>query len=64
MLYVGGAVGMELPLGAVTESQGDDSLAHALVDAVEETLELVGAGFLLLSVRPMSRGGIRSADVA
>ena len=54
-LYVGGAVGMELPLGAVTDAQGDDSLAYALIDAVEETLELVGAGILLSAVRPVSR---------
>jgi hypothetical protein len=63
-LYVAGAVAMELPLGAITESQGDDSLAYALVDAVEETLELVGAGFFLLSVRPMSRAVAWPVDVA
>lgn len=46
-IFVAGAVGMELPLGWVTERAGTDSLAYALVDWVEETLELVGAALAL-----------------
>jgi hypothetical protein len=64
LLYVGGAVAMELPLGAITEAQGSDSLAYALVDAVEETLELVGAGLFLLAVRTVSRPGAAAGDDA
>jgi len=47
VIFVGGAVGMELPLGWVTERAGPDSLAYALVDWVEETLELAGAALAL-----------------
>jgi len=49
-LYVGGAVAMELPLGAITDAYGDESLAYALVDAVEETLEMIGAGYFLVAL--------------
>lgn len=41
-LYVGGAVGMELPLGAWVEAHSDDDLGYALIDWVEETLEIAG----------------------
>lgn len=47
MLYVGGAVAMELPLGLWTESYGSDNLGYGLIDWFEETLELVGAGVFL-----------------
>jgi hypothetical protein len=41
-LYVGGAVVMELPLGYWTEKHGSHNLGYGLIDAVEETLEMVG----------------------
>lgn len=41
-LYVGGAVGLELPLGWWTEQYGDDSFGYALIDWVEEALEFAG----------------------
>lgn len=44
VVYLGGAVVMELPLGLVTERGGNGTLAYALIDWFEETLELVGAG--------------------
>lgn len=50
-LYVGGALLMELPLGWWTERHGDDGLVYAMIDWVEETLELVGATFFLLALR-------------
>ena len=46
-LYVGGAVVMELPLGWWTERAGADTLGYALIDWVEETMELVGASLAL-----------------
>lgn len=41
-LYVGGAVLMELPLGYWTEKHGSHNLAYGLIDAVEESLEMLG----------------------
>lgn len=46
-VYFGGALVMELPLGWWTERFGADSLGYALIDWVEETLELVGAVLML-----------------
>lgn len=42
-VYVGGALVMELPLGWWTERAGADTLGYALIDWVEESLELAGA---------------------
>jgi hypothetical protein len=39
---------MELPLGWWTERFGDDGLGYALIDWVEETLEMTGAAAALL----------------
>lgn len=49
-LYLGGAVLMELPLGYWTERAGSDNLTYALIDFVEESLELAGASLFLLAV--------------
>jgi hypothetical protein len=43
LVYVGGALVMELPLGWWTENHGMDGLGYALIDWVEETLEMIGA---------------------
>ena len=40
-LYVGGAVAMELPLGYWTEKHGVHNLGYGLIDAVEESLEML-----------------------
>ena len=40
---VGGALVMELPLGWWTAHHGMDSFGYALIDWVEETMEMVGA---------------------
>jgi hypothetical protein len=47
-IYVGGAVGMELPLGYWTESHGSHNLGYGLIDAIEETLEMVGVNLFIL----------------
>lgn len=50
IIYVCGALAMELPLGYVAESRGDDNLTYALIDWVEESLELAGASLFLASL--------------
>ena len=47
-IYVGGAVGMELPLGYWTEKHGSHNLGYGLIDAVEEALEMLGLNLFLL----------------
>jgi hypothetical protein len=49
-IYVGGALGMELPLGWWTERAGSDNLVYALIDGVEETMELSGTTLFLLAL--------------
>lgn len=50
VLYVGGALAMELPLGWWTERAGIDNIGYGLIDWVEETLELAGATLFVVSV--------------
>ena len=47
LVYFGGAVVMELPLGWWTDRAGQDSLGYAMIDWVEETMELCGAVLML-----------------
>jgi hypothetical protein len=57
-IYVGGALVMELPLGWWTEHRGIDTVGYALIDWVEETMEMVGAALAcaaLLAHRQESR---------
>jgi hypothetical protein len=56
IIYIGGAVVMELPLGWWTERQGPDSLGYALIDWVEETMEMIGASLALLALVRHSEG--------
>jgi hypothetical protein len=48
-VYVIGAVVLELPLGAWTEEKGEKNLEYALIDWVEETMEMTGIGLYLLT---------------
>ena len=50
VIYVGGAAGMELPLGWWTERHGNAGLGYALIDWVEETMEMIGAAVALLAL--------------
>lgn len=50
VLYVGGALAMELPLGWWTERHGNDNLVYALIDHLEEALELVGGSLFLAAL--------------
>ncbi len=59
-IYVGGAVGMELPLGYWTEEHGTQNLGYGLIDAVEESLEMLGINLFLLSlVDHLASRGVR-----
>ncbi len=49
-LYVTGALALELPLGYWTEQAGSDNLVYALIDFVEESLEMLGVNLFLVSL--------------
>lgn len=49
-IYVGGAVGAELPLGWWTERAGTDSAGYVFLDWGEETLELLGVSLFLVAL--------------
>jgi hypothetical protein len=49
-VYIGGALVLELPLGWWTESHGSDGLGYALIDWVEETMEMIGACLALVAL--------------
>ncbi len=46
-IYVFGALVMELPLGFWAERHGDENLTYALIDWIEEVLELLGVSLFL-----------------
>lgn len=48
-IYVLGAVVMELPLGYWAEKEGEKTLGYALIDWVEETLEMTGIVLFLFT---------------
>lgn len=50
LIYVGGAVVLELPLGWWTEREGDLNLGYALIDWVEESLEIIGASLFFFAL--------------
>ena len=58
-VYVSGALLMELPLGLYTSAHGDAGLGYALIDFVEESLEITGATLFLLAV--LRHAGARPA---
>jgi hypothetical protein len=49
-VYLTGALAMELPLGWWTERHGPENLPYALIDFVEESLELCGASLFALAL--------------
>ena len=64
VLYVGGALVMELPLGWWTEQHGSDNLTYAMIDLVEETLGFAGVSvFLHALVRELAQRLEGSAPV-
>jgi len=58
-IYVGGAVGMELPLGYWVEVAGTNSLGYALIDALEESMEMLGLSlFVLTAASHLANAGV------
>ncbi len=49
-IFVGGALGMELPLGAWFELHGDENLGYAVIDFVEESVEIAGLSVFLVAI--------------
>lgn len=49
-IYVGGAVGMELPLGYWTEMAGTNNFVYGAIDWVEESMEILGVTLFLLAL--------------
>ncbi len=67
-VYVGGALGIELPLGYWTDLHGDQNLTYALIDWVEETMEMCGMSIFAWSLVSFLTGGgdglqVRRMDV-
>lgn len=58
-IFVGGALGMELPLGAWVELHGDENLGYAALDFVEESLEIAGLSVFLVAISEHLRGEAR-----
>jgi hypothetical protein len=50
VIYIGGALFMELPLGWWTEQHGNEGLTYGLIDWVEETMEMIGASLALVAL--------------
>jgi hypothetical protein len=59
VLYVGGALAMELPLGAWYEAHGDENLGYLVLDFAEESLELIGLCVFLLAIARHSSASTR-----
>jgi len=49
-VYIGGALILEMILGKATTGVGAHDLAYGLLDIVEETMEMVGAAFFLVTL--------------
>jgi hypothetical protein len=62
-LYTGGALGIELVLGAWTSAHGEMNLAYRLIDAVEEGGEIAGASLFLWSLHAHLAGRVVPSDV-
>jgi hypothetical protein len=63
--YVGGALVVELLLGYWTDRHGDEGLGYGLIDALEESLEIVGITlFLSASLAYLSRYVTREVHIA
>jgi hypothetical protein len=50
VIYVGGALGIELILGAFADQHGEDSFAWTMISWVEEMLEMMGSSLFLYAL--------------
>jgi hypothetical protein len=51
VIYVGGALVMEMPLGMWATAHGEDNLGYVLIDGLEESLEMFGATLFLVALQ-------------
>lgn len=50
-IYVGGALGIEIPLGLwVTNTGSDDNLGYALIDCIGESMEVLGTSLFAVAL--------------
>lgn len=56
IVYVGGALGMELPLGYWTDLHGDENFVYSMIDLVEEAMEMIGASLFLYALSDLLSG--------
>ena len=50
-IYVGGALGVEIPLGMwVTNTGSDDNLGYALIDSIGESMEVLGTSLFSVTL--------------
>ena len=60
LIYVGGALGTEVPLGFWATAHGDENWIYGAGQTLQETLELAGASlFLTAPLRHLARRGAR-----
>lgn len=50
MIYVTGAMVLELPLGWWKDNYGSETLGYSLIDFVEETMEILGMSLFFCAV--------------
>jgi hypothetical protein len=50
VVYVGGALGVEVVLGMWTDRYGTDNLGYAFIDLIEESMEIFGAALFLCAL--------------
>ncbi|KIG12869.1 hypothetical protein DB30_00936 [Enhygromyxa salina] len=62
VVYVGGALGMELPLGLWFQRHGDENLGYASLDFVEESMEIAGLTVFLLAIASFLQARAYSED--
>ena len=62
--YVGGALGVELGLGYWSDLHGTENLGYGLIDATEETLEMLGASIMLYTLAGILAAEGRSLRLA
>lgn len=62
MLYLGGAVGMEMVDGWWSQHRGQDNMAYVLLVMVEESLEMMGAIVFLCDLIRHATGAARATE--
>lgn len=63
LLFVGGAVGLEMIAGVIIDWAGEASIAYRVVYTLEDTLEMLGCAVFILAVLGYIRGETPSLEV-